>query len=87
MRRHFSALTMFALAGNPLEGPPEGPAFFRSNYVIFGGPAFEIICVYGYQLKEVSGKIKLTILMVKLRICVTEGLSLLASFVEVWRIR
>jgi len=44
--RHFSALTKFALAGNPskpIGGPPEGLAFFRSNYVIYGGPAFEII--------------------------------------------
>jgi hypothetical protein len=44
--QHFSALTMFALAGNPSKpsgGPTKRPAFFRSNYVIYGGPAFEII--------------------------------------------
>jgi hypothetical protein len=44
--QHFSALMMFSLAGNPskpIEGPAEGLAFFRSNYIIYGGPAFEII--------------------------------------------
>jgi hypothetical protein len=43
---YFSVLTMFALAvnqANPLGGPPECLAFFRINYIIYGGPAFEII--------------------------------------------
>jgi len=30
---------------NPFGGPPEGLAFLRSNYVIYGDPAFEIIYV------------------------------------------
>src|SRR5215469_1076783 len=83
MHRHFSALTMFALAGNPskpIGGPTGRPGilqeqlrhlwrcFFRDN-----------LCpdlTFGYQVKEVSGKIKLTIvLVVKRRIFITEELS------------
>jgi hypothetical protein len=44
--QHFLALTTSALAGkpsNPIGGPPEDLAFFRNNYIIYGGPAFEII--------------------------------------------
>jgi hypothetical protein len=37
---------MFALAvkqSKPTGGPPEGLAFFRINYTIYGGPAFDVI--------------------------------------------
>src|SRR5215469_15897661 len=83
MRRHFSALTMFALAGNPSK-PIGGPTgrhgilqeqlrrLWRSCFPDYLRPNL----TFGYQLKKVSGKIKLTIvLMVKPRISITEGLS------------
>jgi hypothetical protein len=44
--QHFSALMTFALAGKPskpIGGPLKDLAFFRSNDVVYGGPAFEII--------------------------------------------
>jgi hypothetical protein len=73
---------MFALAVNqskPIGDPPECLAFFRINYIIYGGPAFEIIydlTTFGYQLQEMSGEIKLpVVLMGKRKLCITESFS------------
>jgi hypothetical protein len=41
--QYLPAMMMFASGGNPLGGPPEGLAFFRINYIIYSGPAFDII--------------------------------------------
>jgi hypothetical protein len=44
--RHFSALTVFALAGipnKPTVGPIEGPVFSMSNDVIYDSLDFDII--------------------------------------------
>jgi hypothetical protein len=36
-------LLQVEIQANPLGGLPEGLAFFRINYIVYGGSAFEII--------------------------------------------
>jgi len=73
---------MFALAGNPSKhiggNPPEGLAFFRSNYVmaVLLSRLFMSRLDLWVSADGVSGKIKLTIvIMVKCRISITESFS------------
>ena len=80
---HFSALTMFALAGNPskpIVGPTGRPGILQERLCHLWQSRFRdylgLDLTFGYKLKEVSDKIKLTIVLgVKRRICITEGFS------------
>ena len=77
---HFSALTMFPLAGypsKPIVCPTGRPGILQEQLCHLWQSGFRYyLCpdvTFGYLLKEVPGKIKLTI--VKCRLSVTEGFS------------
>jgi len=75
--RHFSALTMFALAGNPSK--PIGGARWKAWHSSGAITSFmavllsRLFMTFGYQLQKVSSEIKLN--DVKCRISIAEGFS------------
>jgi hypothetical protein len=90
---HSSALTVFALAENPLWVPPAGLVFVMSNNVIYGSPV-SILFMAELDLwlsAEGGGRWNTVHRCMRLKhrssIRKCSSLSLLAAFIAVWHIR